>query len=41
MRAINRTSKEDPGARSIAAEVECNRFFDNVVLTQFVRPIQA
>jgi hypothetical protein len=41
MRAIKHTSKEDPGAMSVAAGVECNRIFDNVVLTEFVGPIQA
>jgi hypothetical protein len=41
MRAINHTSKEGPGAMSVAAGVECNRIFDNVVLTEFVGPIQA
>jgi hypothetical protein len=41
MRAIKHTSKEDPDAMSVAAGVECNRIFDNVVLTQFVGPVQA
>jgi len=41
MRAINHTSKEGPGAMSVAAVVECNRIFDNAVLTEFVGPIQA
>jgi hypothetical protein len=40
MRALTHIEKKDPGAMSVAAGVE-NRIFANVVLSEFIGPIQA